>query len=176
MMPIFEEITSFFNHPFFIIVGGISVSIAFVAIVYKVICFFWGVTPLVLRLGIALWKRKVAVFADAESFASLKLMLIDSGVFKAANIDRVDLIDIAKAKKFDIYLIDWASSHSHINAIFDCRQSQQTPVIIFAAPKAIPEDELINIANKSNTVIVNFRGRLMNDLLTSLVTTSYDKR
>lgn len=175
MMSTFEEITSFFNHPFFIIVGGISVSIAFVAIVYRVICFFWGVTPLVLRLGISLWKRRIAIFGDAESFASFKLMLIDSGIFKEKNIDRIDLIDIAKAKKFDIYLVDWASSRAHINAIFDCRQSQQTPVIIFAAPKAISEDELPNIANMSNTVIVNFRGRLMNDLLTSLVTTSYDK-
>lgn len=175
-MPTFEEITSFFNHPFFIIVGGISVSIAFIAIVYKVICFFWGVTPLVLRLGIALWKRKVAVFGNAESFSSFKLMLIDSGVFKESNIDRIDLMDLAKAKKFDIYLVDWASSSSYINAIFDCRPSQQTPVIIFAAPKSIPDDELSSIANKSNTVIVNFRGRLMNDLLTSLVTTSYDKR
>lgn len=175
-MPTFEEITSFFNHPFFIIVGGISVSIAFVAIVYKVICFFWGVTPLVLRLGIALWKRKIAVIGNEESFSSFKLMLIDSGVFKESNINRIDLIDIAKAKKFDIYLVDWASSRSYINAIFDCRPSQQTPVIIFAAPKSIPDEELSTIANKSNTVIVNFRGRLMNDLLTSLVTTSYDKR
>jgi hypothetical protein len=175
-MPTFEEITSFFNHPFFIIVGGISVFIAFIAIVYKVICFFWGVTPLVLRLGIALWKRKVAVFGNAESFSIFKLMLIDSGVFKESNIDRIDLMDLAKAKKFDIYLVDWASSSSYINAIFDCRPSQQTPVIIFAAPKSIPDDELSSIANKSNTVIVNFRGRLMNDLLTSLVTTSYDKR
>jgi hypothetical protein len=103
-------------------------------------------------------------------------MLIDSGVFKESNIDRIDLMDLAKAKKFDIYLVDWASSSSYINAIFDCRPSQQTPVIIFAAPKSIPDDELSSIANKSNTVIVNFRGRLMNDLLTSLVTTSYDKR
>lgn len=175
-MSTLQEIITFFNHPFFSIVGGISVSIAFVAIVYKVICFFWGVTPLALRLGIALWKRKVAVFGNADSFASFKLILIDSGIFKESNIDRIDLMDITKAKKFDIYLVDWASSSAYISAIFDCRPSEQTPVIIFAAPKTIPDDELSSIANKSNTVIVNFKGRLMNDLLTSLVTTSYDKR
>ena len=175
-MPTVDQIFSFFGHPIFNVIGGIGFLIAFITITYKTVCFFWGVTPLVLRLGIALWKRKVAVFGDTESFSGFKLMLIDSGVFKEANIDRIDLMDIAKAKKFDIYLVDWASSSSYIKEIFDCRPSNQTPVIIFAAPKAIPDDELSSIANKSNTVIVNFRGRLMNDLLTSLVTTSYDKR
>ena len=32
-----------------------------------------------------------------------------------------------------------------------------------------------DIANRPNTVVVNFRGRLLNDILTSLITTSYDK-
>ncbi len=174
-MSTIDHFISFFNHPYLGAIGGITVFITFIAIAYKTICFFWGVTPLVLRLGIALWKRKVAIFGDANSFSSLKLMLVDSGIFKENNIANIDSTALSKAKKFDIYLVDWASSSNYINQIFDCRPTDQTPVIIFAAPKAIPEDKLFDIANKSNTVIVNFRGRLMNDLLTSLVTTSYDK-
>ncbi|QWD79265.1 hypothetical protein ICV01_06330 [Polynucleobacter sp. MWH-Spelu-300-X4] len=174
-MSIFEQAALIFNHPLFNIVGGISVSITFIAITYKVVCFFWGVTPLMLRLGISLWKRKVAIFGDESSFSSLKLMLIDSGIFKEKNIIKIDLIDLAKAKKLDIFLVDWNSSKDHINQIFDFRPNNQTPVIIFASPGKIPEENLSDIANRSNTVIVNFRGRLINDLLTSLVTTSYDK-
>ncbi len=174
-MPTVDQILTFFGHPIFNVIGGISFLIAFITIVYKTICFFWGITPLVLRLGIAMWKRKVAIFANEENFNSLKSLLIDSGIFKEANIDRVFLNDLDKAKSVDIYLVDWSSSKEHIQEIFECRPNNQTPVIIFAAPKTIDDETMKVVANKSNTVIVNFKGRLMNDLLTSLVTTSYDK-
>jgi hypothetical protein len=47
--------------------------------------------------------------------------------------------------------------------------------VIYAKPASIPPDKMDNIANRSNTVVVNFRGRLLNDILTSLITTSYDR-
>lgn len=48
--------------------------------------------------------------------------------------------------------------------------------MIYAKPASIPHEKMSDIANRANTVVVNFRGRLLNDVLTSLITTSYDRK
>lgn len=52
--------------------------------------------------------------------------------------------------------------------------------MIFYFPEFSPQDgqsipnEIRNkISNNPNTTIVNFRGRLLNDIITTLITTSY---
>ncbi len=86
MENIINQITNFYNHPLFIIVGGITVTLAFVAFVYRLACWTFGITPIVFRLGIALWQRKVAILGSAEVFESLKNFLVDSSIFKKKNI------------------------------------------------------------------------------------------
>jgi len=78
----FNQIANFYNHPLFIIVGGVTVTLAFVALIYRLACWTFGITPIVFRLGIALWQRKVAIFGSVEIFESLKNSLIDSNIFK----------------------------------------------------------------------------------------------
>ena len=41
---------------------------------------------------------------------------------------------------------------------------------------SIPNNIKDKINNTSNTTVVNFRGRLLNDIITTLITTSYEKR
>ena len=54
------------------------------------------------------------------------------------------------------------------------RKDQNTAVIIFAKPGSVPNEKMAEIGNRSNTVVVNFKGRLLNDILNSLITTSFD--
>lgn len=171
----FNQITNFYNHPLFIIVGGITVTIAFIAFVYRLVCWTFGITPIVFRLGIALWQRKVAIFGSVEIFESLKNSLIDSNIFKSKNIIHISLDNIDKAKNETIFLVDWETFGDKIEQIFSCRKNHQTAIVIYAKPASIPQEKMSDIANRANTVVVNFRGRLLNDILTSLITTSYDR-
>ena len=82
----FIQITNFYNHPLFIIVGGLTVTLGVLGFLYKVICWVFGITPLVFRLGVALWKRRVAIFGSAEAFESINTSLLDSNIFKKKNI------------------------------------------------------------------------------------------
>ena len=75
-----NQITNFYNHPLFIIVGGVTVTLAFIAFIYRLACWTFGITPIIFRLGIALWQRKVAIFGSVEIFESLKNSLIDSNI------------------------------------------------------------------------------------------------
>lgn len=70
--------------------------------------------------------------------------------------------------------MDWESCNDNIEQVFVARKSDKTAVIISANSGAIPRETMPLIANKSNTVVVNFKGRLLNDILNSLITTSFD--
>jgi len=166
----------FFNHPFFVIFGGVSASIILLGLVYRIIFWVLGITPIVIRLGVGLWRRKIAIIGSFEAYQSLSSTIIDSGIFNANKIMHIEPGSIERAKSESIYLVDWASSSVKINDIFSSRKSHQTAVIIFASPGSIPMEQISGIANKPNTVIVNFKGRLLNDILTSLLTTSYDSK
>jgi hypothetical protein len=74
-----------------------------------------------------------------------------------------------------IFLVDWESFGDKIDQVFSARKNHQTAIVIFAKPASIPNEKMADIANRANTVVVNFRGRLLNDILTTLITTSYEK-
>lgn len=174
MVNILNQITNFYNHPFFIIIGGLTVTLTFLGILYKVVCWFFGITPTVFRLGIALWKRKIAIFGTTEAYTSLKGSLVDSNIFKEKNIIQITTDNVDKAKDHTVFLVDWESYGDKIEQVFLARKNHQTAIVIYAKPASIPQEKMSDIANRSNTVVVNFRGRLLNDILTSLITTSYD--
>ena len=176
MKEIFTQITAFYNHPLFIIVGGLTVTLGALGFLYKVVCWAFGITPIVIRLGIALWKRKIAIFGSTEVFESIKASLTDSNLFKESNIVHIKADNIDKAKDETIFLVDWNTFGDKIEQIFSARKNHQTAIVIYAKPASIPPEKMNNIANRANTVVVNFRGRLLNDILTSLLTTSYDRK
>ncbi len=174
MLNIFDQIVIFYNHPLFIIIGGLTVTLTFLGILYKIFCWFFGVTPIVFRLGVALWKRKIAIFSTTDSYVSLKDSLVDSNIFKEKNIIQITTNNVDKAKDYTVFLVDWESYGDKIEQVFSARKNHQTAIVIYAKPASIPQEKMSDIANRSNTVVVNFRGRLLNDILTSLITTSYD--
>lgn len=173
---IISGVVSFFNHPFFIVVGGLTTTLVILGIFYKILFIFFGITPVVFRLGVALWKRKIAVFATTEAYSSLFTSIKDSRIFNSGNIEMIPKNNIDKAKNFTVILVDWESCGDKINQIFSARKNDQTPILIYAKPGSIPQNQMEKIANRTNTIVVNFRGRLINDILTSLITTSYESK
>lgn len=164
----------FFNHPFFILFGGVATLIIVLGVVLKIVCSFLGITPIVVRLGIALWRRKISIFSSNEVYQSLRATLEESGIFKPRNILHIREDNIDRANTGTLFLVDWQTFGGHIDRVFSARKNDQTAIVIYAKPASIPQEQMNDIANRANTVVVNFRGRLLNDILTSLVTTSYD--
>jgi hypothetical protein len=173
-MNIIQPIIDFFNHPVFIIVGGLTVLFATIGIIYRIVCITLGVTPLVFRIGKAIWRRKVAIIGSSESYTSLKDCITDTDIFKKNNVIHIPIDNIEKVKEHTILLVDWETSSNQIDNILTARKNHNTAVIIFAKAGSIPHEKMGDIANKSNTVVVNFKGRLLNDILNSLITTSFD--
>jgi len=84
-----QTIVDFFNHPIFIVLGGISTLITLIAVLYGIYLFARGIFPVWYRLGMGLSKRKIAIFAEKE-FDDLRDMLFESGLFLKENIIKIE--------------------------------------------------------------------------------------
>jgi hypothetical protein len=168
---------NFFNHPFFIVVGGLSTVLMIGGFVYAACLIIKGIFPVWYRLGMGLSKRKIAIFAFSE-FESLKSLLVDSKIFEEKNILRINKNDLRKAEKETLFLVHWKDYQEKMNEILDIKKDS-TALIVYAPQSEgrIENQEMLDKINSHrNSVIVNFRGRLLNDILTCLITTSYDRK
>lgn len=170
-----QSVVAFFNHPFFIVVGGIATLVMIAGFLYVAYLILRGVLPVWYRLGVGLSKRKVAIFALTE-FESLKSMLVDSKLFKEKNIVQIQENSLQKAETFTLFLVHWRDFQDKIGDILALKKDYAALVIYAPQNEGIIEDPTLEKINSHrNAIIVNFRGRLLNDILISLVTTSYDR-
>lgn len=177
MENILNQITNYFNHPFFIIVGGLATILMIAGFLYTAYLVIKGVFPVWYRLGMGLSKRKIAIFASTE-FESLKSMLVDSKIFERKNVIQINKNDLSKAEKETVFLVHWKDFQGKIDDILAFKKDS-TALIVYAPQgegKIEPQEKMDKINSHRNAVVVNFRGRLLNDILTSLITTSYGRK
>jgi hypothetical protein len=171
-----EQIIDFFNHPFFIIIGGITTLIAIVSFVYGVYIILSGVIPVWIRLGKGLSNKKIALYAENE-YESLKSLLIDSGLFKAKNIEKISRDSMAKGERHSMMLVNFPEFSDKIPEILQYKKDSDSLIVYAPQTGGRLEPNLMNQINDNrNSIVVNFRGRLLNDIVTSIITTTYEKR
>lgn len=161
------------------IVGLITTAFAVLAFFAAVVAWVLGISPLLYRLGLGRWHRKITVLADGNNFASLRDDLVSSGVFRAKNIDHVTNKSLAKVKDSNLLLIDYGSfSDQNMKTIIKNKKSSAGMIVYFpdfSPNNRVPDDIMKLINDEPHSVLVNFRGRLINDILITLLSTSYDK-
>jgi len=170
-----KDIIDFFNHPFFICVGGITTLLAVIGLLCIVFNVAKGLLPVWFRLGMGLSKRKIAILAETQS-SDLKDLLVDSHLFSSKNIIIVGRESLKKAESATMFLVHWEPFKSDIDQILHIKKDSDA-LIIYAPQKEgfIKEDDMAKLTSQRHTIIVNFRGRLLNDIYTSMITTSYEK-
>ncbi len=134
-----------------------------------------GLLPVWFRLGMGLAKRKIAILAEEQS-SDLKDLLVDSHLFSPKNIILVGKESLKKAEVATMFLVHWEPFKSHIDQILDIKKDSDA-LIIYAPQKEgfIEQEDMTKLTSQRHTIIVNFRGRLLNDIYTSMITTSYEK-
>ena len=170
-----NNVESIFNNPVFNIIGGISKLLMILGFCYIAFLAIKGVLSVLYRLGIGLCKRKIAIFASNE-YESLKSMLVDSNIFKKSNIMQVNLNDLDKAANESMFLVHWKDYQDKIDDILRIKKDS-TALIVYAPQNEgrIEPDKMEKINSHRNTIVVNFRGRLLNDIMISLITTGYEQ-
>lgn len=126
------------------------------------------------RLGRGLAKRDIAVFAENGHYESLRDALVDSKIFKQQRIHQIHKNSIDKAKKYSVFLVHYSAYQNDLDKILSLKDDS-TALIVYAPPSEgrISDSDMNKINDKRNAIVVNFRGRLINDILVSLITTSF---
>lgn len=172
-----EHVVNFFSSPFMTIVGGLSTLIVILGAIYSVWCILTGIMPVWIKLGKGLSKSTIAIFSDTQ-FNSLKSMIVDSKIFKEKNIIHITKQDLKRAANASVFLVHWKDFQSDMHSILALKKDN-TALIIYAPQNEgrIEDQDLLNkIDRERNSVLVNYRGRLMNDIFTSLITVNYEQR
>ena len=163
---------------FFEVIGTVT---TIVAIITGVITFFgWltGVSLVMKRLGLGRWYRKVLIVGGASETKSLRKDLEDSGVFRSKNITEADDRNLSDVKKASLILLDyWSLTEAQVKTVL-ANKEKEAGLIVYSpmGKNRIPDEVSEIINNEPFTTLVNMRGRLVNDLLITLMSTSYDKK
>lgn len=153
--------------------GYPSTVIVLASTAYAVFLWVRGITPVLIRLGNGLSRRRIAVFAKGDMLHSLESLLHDCRLFGKANVIGIPTRgDVGKAEEATIFLVNWEDWSGDIQAVLD-QKKDGTALVVYAPPGSIPHEMMARLGNERNVAVCNFRGRLLNDLVTSMITTSY---
>lgn len=147
--------------------------------IMTIVCgwYLWvqGILPVLWRLGNGLAKRQLVIFAKADNFSSLRDLLVDSRLFSSRNIGHISsLDDIKKADNYTLFLVYWPDWKEDLKEIV--AQKHDATALVIYAPQGKLTDEQLALLNDRNVMLANFRGRLLNDIVVSMVTTEYQRK
>lgn len=157
------------------LIGNALTIAAILIFVAGVVAWFRGILPAILRLGSGLAHGKVAIFAKGDQMNSLMALLADTKLFRKGNLISVATVaDIGRAKDAAVYLIFWPDWEADIDQVL-ASKSEGSALVVYAPPDlgAIPSTRMEQLGQSRSAIVTNFRGRLLNDLVISMITTSY---
>lgn len=157
------------------VVGYITAIIFLATLAYGIYAWLTGILPAVIRLGNGFAKRKIAIFATRANSDVLKNLLLDSKLFKEKNIVSISSAsDFGRSEQTSLFLVFWDDWHDKIDEIFKYKKSGAT-LIVYApsGSTSIPPDKYKDLNNRQNVIVTNLRGRLLNDIVVSMIATDY---
>ena len=156
-------------------IGYVTSVIFLLTLAFGIYAWLKGILPALIRLGNGLSKRKIAIFAKGDHLRSLESLLLDSKLFDRKNvIDFSSESDFGRAVQATFFLGCWDDWQDKLDKILSLKKDS-TALVVYASsgPRSIPDDKLRELDGKRNVTLTNFRGRLLNDIVVSLMTTSY---
>src|SRR5258706_10728614 len=158
-------------------IGRITTALFVIALLAGIYGWSTGIIPAMVRLGNGFAKRKIAIFAKGNQFVSLKDLLVDSKLFKTKNIIQVSSKnDFGRAEQSTLYLVFWPDWQNELTEILQSKKDGDA-LIVYAPQEFgfIPKGQMSDLSSRRNVMITNFRGRLLNDIVVSMITPSYER-
>jgi hypothetical protein len=156
-------------------VGRVTAVLFLLTLVLGIYAWAKGILPALVRLGNGFSKRKIAIFAKGDNVNTLMHLLLDTKLFDKKNIiDISSDADFGRAERATLFLIFWDDWQDKIDEILGAKKDT-TALVVYApkGPASIPPAKFVELNSKRNVMVTNFRGRLLNDIIISLMTTSY---
>lgn len=137
-----------------------------------------GVTQALWRFGLALFGKKILVVADGEDFNYIREDLIDSGLIKSRNIEHVSNKHLEKTHDALLLIVVYGSLVSEDFRDVVKTKSSRCGLIVYCPPEKghIEPQEMKLLSGSPFTALCNFRGRMVNDVLLMMLSTSFKRK
>jgi hypothetical protein len=157
------------------LVGYVSSAILIITGITLVYAWIRGLLVPIWRLGVGLSRRKIALFAKDGNKNSFEDLLTDSSLFKSKNIIPITKInDLGRCESATLFLVIWEDFGTKIKDILS-KKHDKTALVVFAKTEEIKTKEWEELQTHRNVTVVNLRGRLIGDIIVSLMATGYEK-
>lgn len=157
-------------------IGNACTAAAIVLVAVFVALSIMGLFKPAYRFGKGIVWKKVFIVADANTRQELKGDLVRSGIIKKRNIvEKTDgqISDLTGAR---LLVLEYGYLGADKIQKIVADKCSDCGVLIYANPREI-DDELMAKLNRSQHVsVVNFRGRLVNEILLLLISTSFSRK
>lgn len=157
------------------IIGYITTIASILGMLVAVIYVTMGLFPLLWRLGLGRWKTRIAVFSkESERRESVKRDLAESGLFRKNNIESLGLEDVQRADQYAIIVL----CDDMLDSLEDILNKKKSTagLIIYATTTRLTPEKMSLLNNHPLVTLVNFRGRLISDLILMLMGVNYAKK
>ena len=132
-----------------------------------------GLSKPLWRFGMGIAWRKVFIVADGDSRDEIKNDLVRSGIFKEKNVKTKTKGEIGDLKGARLLILKYEYLEKEKVLEMVSQKAPDCGVLVYAKFRAIPDDELNLFQHVS---VVNFRGRLVNETLLLLLSTSFTRK
>ena len=160
------------------IVRAISPAIVAMATIAGIWLCVSGFVPVLIRLGNGLKRRKIAIFAKGDMRDSLHALFADSKLFNTKNIISVTHEgDFGRAEDASVFLVHWPDWPGEMARIIALKKDA-APLVLYApqGKGQVPPETIALLEQQRNVALANLRGRLLNDVVVSLLTSAYAKK
>lgn len=169
-MTLSELLSQINNSVIFQVISIVGTLVLIGGFIYSLYLIINGSLPSIIRLGRSISSRKIAVYADQE-FQSIQSFLVDSGLFKVKNIQQIRKSDLKKGEDFSLRIAYYPECADSMLDIINNKNSKHGLIVYAPQSQGRLSSEVLEVlTDQRNTLLVNFRGRLLNDVLISMIT------
>ncbi len=132
------------------------------------------------RFGLALFAKKIMIVANEEDRNNIRCDLTRSGLIKEKNIRMVSSAQLVDLKGAFMIIVSYGYLKDDDFARVINEKSSRCGLIVYCPPEpergSLSEEEKSLLNSTPFTTLCNFRGRLVNDVLLMMLSTSFKKK
>lgn len=154
------------------IIGWVTAFLILCSIVASIIAWMLGILRPLYRLGLGLSRKRITIIASYEDCESLVNLISNSKIFSTSRIRRIcSREDAEDIQAGDVILYKYNGSPFTLREVLE-RKSPDASIVIYAKPMEIKDVSDWQLMDEfRNVSVCNLKGRLLNDLLTLMMTT-----
>lgn len=175
----FTELPVLLINLFYLLVQAVSFVMVVGFILGSLLLLFAvirGISKPLWRLGLGLSRRKILIVASSDDGKSLRNLVEASKLFSLKRVEEIHSRgDIERIESADVILFKYSGSEFELEEILE-KAKPTSPILIYAGNREITDHTHWSLMDEKKFISVcNLRGRLLNDLLTLMMTSAYAK-